>query len=224
MTVFFDFDGTLVDVKYKYYKIYTDFIALHNGIAMDIDIFWDMKRSMAAADLICIKSGIDTGDGEAFKQFTRENIEKDEYLALDVLFDDTLDVLHYLKENHVDINIISMRRNDPALKNQVNKLGLSNVISQIYTPHKILGTNIIEGDPNSKSHAISVLGKNAEKSVLIGDTGTDLNSARHLGWQSVAVLTGLRNRAELERYGPDYIIEKLTDFKEIFEKNASTFC
>ncbi|MDB5123361.1 MAG: hypothetical protein JWP94_1490 [Mucilaginibacter sp.] len=224
MTVFFDFDGTLIDVKLKYFNIYIDFVRKYNGIALDVNRFWTLKRSMTTNDVICINSGISALFGEQLKEFTRQNIENLNYLAYDSLFDDAVEVLTYLRKKNTTVNVISMRRNHVNLRNQVANIGLSNYIDQVYAPHELLGKNIIEGDPLSKSHAIRSLGAYNNKAILIGDTGTDVKSARHLGWQSVGVLTGLRNRDEIERYQPDFIIERLNDFISIYEKYEHTFC
>lgn len=224
LTIFFDFDGTLIDVKSKYYQIYADFIAGYNGICLGLEEFWALKRAMGSNEDICAKSGLLKQLGSELKEFTKQNIEKEKYLTLDTPFIDTFQILDYLQQKQATVNIISMRRNTIGLENQIIRFGISRYITNIYAPHAILGATIIEGDSLSKSHAITSLGINNNKAIIVGDTGTDLSSAKHLGWQSVAVLTGLRNREEIEKYQPNYIIDQLIDLRNIIEKHEHTLC
>ena len=224
MTIYFDFDGTLVDVKLKYYKIYCDFIHENGGKSLDVEEFWKLKRAMVNNNDICQKSKLAKRLGDQLKEFTKQNIEKEEYLLLDSPFDDTFQVLDYLKLKGATVNIISMRRDAVSLENQIIKCGINRYITNIYAPHAILGENFIEGDILSKSHAIRSLGMHKDKAFMVGDTGGDLNSAKHLGWHCVAVLTGLRDRKQIEKYNPNYIIDRLTDLKNIIQKYEYTLC
>jgi len=46
MILYFDFDGTLVDVKDKYYDIYKAFVSEHEGVTLAKEEFWNLKKNL----------------------------------------------------------------------------------------------------------------------------------------------------------------------------------
>lgn len=55
------------------------------------------------------------------------------------------------------------------------------------------------------------LGVSMEETVYVGDTSTDMMTGRDAGAFTIGVLWGFRDRAELEKYKADVIIEKPAD-------------
>ena len=58
----------------------------------------------------------------------------------------------------------------------------------------------------------------SERSIVIGDTPHDIQCARHIGAQAIAVLTGWHTRAELEAAQPDELFEDLSDTGDVFAR------
>ncbi len=52
------------------------------------------------------------------------------------------------------------------------------------------------------------LGVKPEECLYFGDTGTDMQTGKNAGLDTVGVLWGFRRREELESYSPRYLIEK----------------
>ena len=52
-------------------------------------------------------------------------------------------------------------------------------------------------------------------SVMVGDGSTDIQAGKSAGTRTCAVTYGYRDRAELERYKPDFFIDKIEDLKHI---------
>lgn len=52
------------------------------------------------------------------------------------------------------------------------------------------------------------LGVKPEECLYFGDTGTDMQTGKNAGLDTVGVLWGFRGREELESYSPEYLIEK----------------
>lgn len=61
-----------------------------------------------------------------------------------------------------------------------------------------------------------------EETVFIGDMQHDIDTARHGGVQSCAVLTGYNSLAQLRSAGPDLIVEHLGELRQLLERELST--
>ena len=72
--ILIDFDGTLLEGKYKHYNCYKDIINSDGGIPLDIDIYWEMKRNKVTRDVYLEKSYY-KGTYEGFLQQWIQNIE-----------------------------------------------------------------------------------------------------------------------------------------------------
>jgi phosphoglycolate phosphatase-like HAD superfamily hydrolase/ADP-ribose pyrophosphatase YjhB (NUDIX family) len=58
------------------------------------------------------------------------------------------------------------------------------------------------------------------ETVFIGDMEHDIETARHGGVGSCAVLTGYNSYAQLRAAGPDLVVEHLGELREVLERNA----
>ncbi len=88
MNLFIDLDGTLVDGRFRLFRLFSD-ITLQN--ILEFDDYWELKKAMYSHEWILAnyfsytESQIDN-----FKFVWLEKIETDQYLAYDKLFHDTL--------------------------------------------------------------------------------------------------------------------------------------
>lgn len=64
----------------------------------------------------------------------------------------------------------------------------------------------IKPDPQSAERIIELLNLRKEDILYVGDTDTDIHTARNAGLDSVGVLWGFRSEAELAEAGADYLI------------------
>ena len=77
------------------------------------------------------------------------------------------------------------------------------------------------GDKRQKIHEIlKVNGLNPVETLFIGDMEHDIETAKHGGVHSVAVLTGYNTLQQLRRAGPDLIVEHLGELRRTLEANA----
>jgi HAD superfamily hydrolase (TIGR01509 family) len=65
--------------------------------------------------------------------------------------------------------------------------------------------------PDPVLWAIERMGAGPEETVMVGDTTVDLRAGRAAGTQTVGVLCGFGERAELEREGADLILESTAE-------------
>jgi ADP-ribose pyrophosphatase YjhB (NUDIX family) len=57
------------------------------------------------------------------------------------------------------------------------------------------------------------------ETIFVGDMQHDIETAKHGGIHSCAVLTGYNNLTQLREAGPDLIVEHLGELKQILERN-----
>ncbi|MBT8044660.1 MAG: HAD hydrolase-like protein, partial [Verrucomicrobiae bacterium] len=63
------------------------------------------------------------------------------------------------------------------------------------------------------SHQLDV-----RRTVFLGDMCHDVETARHGGVTSIALLTGYQNAEQLSRSNPDLVVDDLSKIKELLEK------
>lgn len=61
--------------------------------------------------------------------------------------------------------------------------------------------------PDSVLKAIEMLGSTVERSIYVGDSEVDVETAKNTGIPCVIVTWGFRDREELEALKPDYIVD-----------------
>src|SRR6185369_13937776 len=76
-------------------------------------------------------------------------------------------------------------------------------------------------DKRKKIHEIlSENGLQPDETLFIGDMEHDIETARHGGIGSCAVLTSYNSLAQLEAAGPDLIVEHLGELREFLERTG----
>lgn len=56
----------------------------------------------------------------------------------------------------------------------------------------------------------------ADSVWMVGDTEADILAAQRGNLPAIAVLSGIRNREQLERYQPDFIVDNLAEAVNLF--------
>jgi phosphoglycolate phosphatase len=73
----------------------------------------------------------------------------------------------------------------------------------------------LKPDPAIVNLAIESIGASAEKCVYVGDSGTDMTTAKNAGCMAVGVTWGFRERNELEAGGADRLIDSPEELLEL---------
>ena len=72
--IFLDLDGTILDGKLKHYNCYRDILIKDGGQPLDIDIYWNMKRSKIKRTITLEKSFYKKSYDDFYNQWI-DNIE-----------------------------------------------------------------------------------------------------------------------------------------------------
>lgn len=114
-----------------------------------------------------------------------------------------LDLIIELQKSKVSVNILS---NKPDNQTQ-------EVVEHYFKEtkfHNIYGKKPefrIKPYPESVLHLIKLLDLSKDEVLYVGDTNTDIQTAKNAGLKSVGVLWGFRKREELELEGATFIVE-----------------
>jgi phosphoglycolate phosphatase-like HAD superfamily hydrolase len=139
------------------------------------------------------------------------------YLPYDLPLPGVTSVLQSVLDRGLDLVVMTMRRErelDEALER--------NQLTRFFSDDRryCLGNDYVKtGDTNDKpllmERAMAELPP-ATSTWMVGDTEADIVAAQRVGIPAIAVLSGIRDREQLERYQPDYIVENLAAAVDLF--------
>jgi predicted dehydrogenase/phosphoglycolate phosphatase-like HAD superfamily hydrolase len=206
MILLVDFDGPVLDVSEKYYRVYADFADRKGRPTLDRKRFWDLKRRGASGTRILGETGpARRGDALEMDCFMREVIETEEYLALDTLQDGVAIALSRLRESGWTLVLLTLRRRTAGVLWQLERLGLASAFDRILVREGNRGRVDEKRDLVREAFSSEL----ADHDALVGDTELDIAVARALGVRAIAVTNGLREASLLAAANPDALLQGL---------------
>ncbi len=215
MMLFFDFDGTIVDISGKYHRVFSAFVQLHGGASLSQEHYWQLKRSEASDKEILDAASLSRLNPGLLREYMKDHIEREHFLESDRLFDGAAAVLGELAAKHA-CYLVSMRRNPPALQRQLQRLQIQNHFVAVLTPQ----TGLQEGAESAEPLKCTALRQVpiSGKSLIIGDSGMDIVTGKKMGLFTCATTTGIRNQSVLKLYQPDFMIRSLQEVTDIIDR------
>lgn len=201
-TVIFDLDGTLLNTL-------EDLCDSLNAILL--------QEGYMPRTLDDVRSFIGNGVRRLVELSLPENTNDDEINRITSLFqlhyksnmqnktrpyDGVMELLAYLKSKHYKTAIVS-NKFDAAVKGLSSKY-FSNLIDLAIGETAEIRR---KPAPDSIYKVITELNSDLSKTVLVGDSETDILTAKNAGISCIAVSWGFRSREILEANGADYIID-----------------
>ena len=193
-TIFLDLDGTVLDVSERVYRAYKDTLKKYKKKFLGKRKYLELKKRKTPIGEILQRTGAE----DVYPKFTREygrKIENARYLELDEMSHSKKKTLLDLK-NDYRLILFTLRKHPTRLLEQLKKKGIDKIFE------KILIGKIIRQDGNYN-----------KKSIMVGDTETDILLGRRFGLKTVAVTNGMRNKDFLKKYKPDVLIDDLLKLK-----------
>lgn len=196
MKIIFDLDGTLINCEERLYRLFQDLVPQSS---LTKEEYWTLKHNKKNHEYILSSIfGKDISFIEEFNKKWLESIEEKQYIDLDLLFDYTISGLNDLYKSHT-LYLVTARQSKSMLFYELERLKLKEYFKAIYvTEHKTDKYTLIRDN-------IKVTGE----TILVGDTGHDVNTGKQLGIKTMAVSSGFLSREVLLEYKPDYLS---TDF------------
>lgn len=212
-----DLDGPIINCIDRYYEVYKRSIIELEGNPMPKGKFWEQKRNKINENSILEQSKVKKIYHQSYYQFKLSMIEDERYLDMDSLQPKVHQILPIIKNNFQKLILITLRRNNDALKKQLHKLGINKYFdyilstSDVEIPQWKVKVNLYLSNMPAE-YLSGVIG------FFIGDTETDILAGKQIGLKTIAVLSGIRSREILERYNPDYILDDLSDFAVLLQR------
>lgn len=179
--IVFDLDGTLLDVKEKFYWCYSKIVEKLGKKPIDIEQYWELRRKGYSGQKILEVTEMK----ELSQMFLREwirMIESKEALQCDKLFAGTQEVLRSLKQRQIQLVLVTMRHNIENLMTQLQLLEIGTYFDEIIAA----GDKDISG--KESLFPVDIEGRG----LAVGDTLEDEKFARYGRVDFLPVNSGLR--------------------------------
>lgn len=199
--IFIDLDGPVLDVSERYYQSYLNVVNKNGGIPLSKCDYWNLKRSKTSIKDIVSKSNLSMSSEEYNKERIK-NLNDNKLLSLDRVWK----TLSNRGDKIFKFNycvLVTLRPNRKKLMDQLRGLGILHWFKDVLSIDPA-------GDDKKWKKKVELLinnGYNEKNSILIGDTETDINAAKHLFFKSIAVTFGIRNKNLMVKTEPDLICE-----------------
>ncbi|MDX2253993.1 MAG: HAD family hydrolase [Pseudanabaenaceae cyanobacterium bins.39] len=216
--IFTDFDGPIMDVSERYYQVYLYCVQQIAREGQPTKVlskpeFWELKRSQIPEKEIAMRSGFtDEYQAVAFAHLRRATVHTNPYFSYDCVMEKSIPALEQIQQAGIDLAVMTMRRRrelEPVL-DQYN-------LRRFFPSDRIFCLDddyVKTADVNDKSQlmkkAQAILPK-VDQQWMIGDTEADIIAAQSFDIPAIAVLSGIRNQQELEKYHPQSIYQDLPE-------------
>ncbi len=180
--VAFDFDGTLLDSRQRHIAVLNDILEKYE-ISVDTQDLIEFKRMGKNNVDYLVSKNVPEQTAKQIQAQWIENIENDEYLVLDRLYPNAIELLEqYGQEN--DLILVSARKNVQGLLNQVKNLNIENYFMAIKAVNPC----------NSAAIRKAEILKEYNSRLMIGDTTSDAKAAELAGTTFLHVDTGFHSK------------------------------
>ncbi|WP_048035021.1 HAD family hydrolase [Brevibacillus brevis] len=195
--LFLDFDGTVMEDKFRHYECYSQIMENFRCKPLDLDVYWNLKRNKRSLRDILKKSNF-TEEETIFYQEWVKRIETKKYLKYAQLKPKVKETLIEWRKLCHKIILVSMRSSLENLVWQTKKESLYESFDEI----RSCSPFIKHGKYNILSEYSFSTG------IFIGDSEEDMVPAKMLGLKTIAVTNGIRDKKYLIA---DYYAEELFD-------------
>jgi len=208
-TIFIDLDGTILDVSERNYRVYKDILQKYNKKFLSKKNFLKLKRNKISIKNLLRKTKAE----EIFKKFEKEwfnLIEKSDYLNLDTIPQNRRSFLLTLKKKY-SLILVTLRNDKKALINQLKNMKLINLFDKIL----VASGRKVRNKWKIKSKLIKSFDTYSKDSIIIGDTESDILAGKYLGFKTVAVFSGMRDKKILKKFKPDSLVRDISEINNL---------
>ncbi len=212
-----DFDGPIMDVSERYYRVYRFCLEKTKRPEQPIrelskSEFWNLKRARIPERKIGTISGLDEAQAQEFAQLRRQTVHTLPYLIYDRPIPGAVETLERLQKQEVDLIVMTMRRvrELEAAFEQYNLRRFFPSDRCYCLSDDYVKTADVKDKPLLMKKALKELAPDGD-TWMIGDTEADIIAAKTHNIKVIGVLSGIRDRDSLESYQPDFIANNLPE-------------
>ena len=210
--VWVDFDGTIVEVRKRFCSIYKTIAAEIGFEALPDDVYWACLCKKLPGREILEKSGA----GQFFEIFAKRRgvlLESRKYLDIDTPRPGMVSQLRKISARY-SVYMLSQRDNHDNLLWQLERLGLSEIFSGIFTVAAF-------GDWETKADAIAAHNPPGSGGLILGDTPVDIFAGRKNGLVTCAITNGMCTTERIMEAKPDHLIHLPEDLSALLKLEDS---
>jgi phosphoglycolate phosphatase-like HAD superfamily hydrolase len=212
-----DFDGPVMDVSERYYRVYCSCLEKtqlpHQPVQQLTKAeFWELKRAKVAERQIGLLSGLEAAQAEEFTQLRRQTVHQLSYMIYDCPVPGAISTLEKIQNRGIDLAVMTMRRT-----RELEAAFAQYDLWRFFPPERryclsddYVKTADVKDKPRLMERALRELPP-APEIWMVGDTEADIIAAKTHGIPVIGVLSGIRNREQLERYEPNFIADTLDE-------------
>jgi phosphoglycolate phosphatase-like HAD superfamily hydrolase len=212
-----DFDGPIMDVSDRYYRVYQRCLHLVKRPNQPVNIlsqaeFWQLKRSRVPEKKIALLSGLSSEQARIFTHLRRTNVHGLPYLVYDTVIPSAILALEQTQQLGFELVLMTMRKEkelDIALKQHNLARFFPHHLRYCFQDDYLI-TLDTKDKPLLMDKIVQEL-PTAGDVWMIGDTEADIISAKSHKIKVISVLSGIRDRQQLELYQPDLIVDNLAE-------------
>jgi len=211
--IFVDFDGTIVDIRDRYYAIYRKANLKFNLNIFSKKTYWGYKTKHCSEKEIILKNNKNLLKIDKYLSFRSNCIENKKYLAFDKLIIDRNKIGEIVR--YYNLYLITMRHNKMNLLWETRKMNIYKFFKEILC-REALSKKQLENysEMNQKEELLSQYYPFSSDDILIGDTELDYLLGKYFKLQTFIVNTGVCNKKTL--------LERDPKIKNILYKNINS--
>ena len=200
MNIIFDLDGTLINSKFRLYKLFRE---LTPDCQITFDDYWILKQKKITNEMILEKKfGYRKKDISNFVNTWMKLIENPKYLCLDTAFTGIKKKLSKLSYQAKLFICTNRQYRKPTIE-QLRHLEILQYFNKI----------LVTEQKFSKDFLIKKFIPGYDQNDwLVGDTGADIEVGKILNVRTCAVTSGFHSMNTLLNYNPDLILDTVLDF------------
>lgn len=192
-----DLDGTLIDCRPRQILLLEKLLQRLPSNTIDLGAIWNSKRSGLTTAAALHHQGMSISSTEEIVRQWRDQIEEDEWLALDMPFSGVPEILAELRSIH-PIFLLTARRRADAVGKLLRDFGLQDFFSDV----------CVVDPANAVAQKAAVLAAR-QPLLYCGDSEIDARAAELAVAPFVGVTWGQRSREILSRFPNIAIVEKM---------------
>ncbi len=197
--IFFDLDGTLLDIDERWYQLHTDLARYYSFSPLPKKKYIEAKKNMISEAEILKGINISQNKIHAYIKKRLASIELQRYLLLDKVKSGVIALLTKLSRRYKLVLITKRKKRRNCLA-ELGRLKISCYFSIVLTTQGEKKYTIIK----KYFHDNEI-----KDALIIGDTEDDYELAKRLHCKSVLVTNGARSKKALRDIEPDYKVNSL---------------
>lgn len=213
MIIFFDLDGTLIDISKRFYKVYSDIMDEFEKSKLSYSEYIKLRREHVSTREILKKTTNVENFYETFIKRRNNILESPEYLRMDILYPDSYRTLERLYRKDNVLILVTLRMNKNSTIQQLRNLDIHRFFEEI-----LIGDMF--GGWEGKYNLIKKFEDTFEKKnmMIVGDTEIDIKAGKKMNIKTCFKKGGMRKSEIVIKEKPDYIIDSIREIIEIVEK------